>query len=270
MGSDRYIVTGGAGFIGANLVAELCRRDPGCSVMVVDDFRTGSFANLVEAFDRKGLGPFRGEIMPDAVGELNWQPAIAGLEPRAVFHLAAITDTTVMDEQKMIRANLECFADMLSACAESGVPLVYASSAATYGTPVQTGRREPFPESAAGRPSNVYGFSKWLMEIEHGRVAAEALTEGGAAPRIVGLRYFNVVGPCEARKRHMASMVFQLASQVLGGGQAAAVFARRPGPGPGVRGRRGGRDARGGGAGGQEGSGAGRVQPRFGPGDDVQ
>lgn len=223
MAGHVFIVTGGAGFIGSNLAAELYRREPGCHVVVVDDFRSGSFANLVEACERKGVGPFRGEIIPDSVADLNWQPAVAGLEPRAVFHLAAITDTTVHDQQKMIRDNAESFADIAGACIESGVPLVYASSAATYGTPPQAAQRQPFPLEAAGAPDNVYGFSKWLMEVEHRRLAEAMVREGGKTPWIVGLRYFNVFGPCEARKGRMASMVFQLACQVLNG-QKARLF----------------------------------------------
>ncbi len=219
MAVSKYIVTGGAGFIGSNLVAELTRRDPGCEIMVVDDFRTGTFANLIEACQRKGVAPFRGEIMPDAVGELNWHPAIEGLNPRAVFHLAAITDTTVANEQQMIRDNLECFSDMVSASAEFNVPLVYASSAATYGSPPQTATHVPFPLDAAGNPNNVYGFSKWLMEVEHARIAAERDRNGESQPPVVGLRYFNVFGPCEAAKGSMASMCFQLAGQVLRGGK---------------------------------------------------
>lgn len=217
MPSNVFIVTGGAGFIGANLVAELYRREPGCHVVVVDDFRSGSFANLVEACARAGVGRFTGEIIPDSVGDLNWQPAVEGLEPRAVFHLAAITDTTVQDEQKMIRDNAESFADIAGACVEAGVPLVYASSAATYGTPPHAARREAFPVEAAGAPDNVYGFSKWLMEVEQWRIAASVGRDGGKPPWIIGLRYFNVFGPCEARKGKMASMVFQLACQVLNG-----------------------------------------------------
>ncbi|MCL4219919.1 MAG: NAD-dependent epimerase/dehydratase family protein [Phycisphaerales bacterium] len=223
MAGNVFIVTGGAGFIGSNLVAELYRRQPDCHVVVVDDFRSGSFANLVEACERKGVGPFRGEIIPDSVSDLNWQPAVAGLEPRAVFHLAAITDTTVHDQQKMIRDNAESFADIAGACIESDVPLVYASSAATYGTPPQAARRQPFPLEAAGAPDNVYGFSKWLMEVEHRRLAQTNARESGKTPWIVGLRYFNVFGPCEARKGRMASMVFQLARQVLNG-QKARLF----------------------------------------------
>jgi nucleoside-diphosphate-sugar epimerase len=145
----RYIVTGGAGFIGSNLVAELMRREPKAHVYVVDDFRTGSYANIVEACDRAGVGPFRGTVMPDDVGELNWQPAVEGLQPRAVFHLAAITDTLEFDEKKMMSVNTESFSDILDACAGSGVPLVYASSGATYGTPPESESRTPFPESAA-------------------------------------------------------------------------------------------------------------------------
>lgn len=217
MPAPQYIVTGGAGFIGSNLVAELLKRDPGCAVMVVDDFRCGSFANLVEACHRKGVGPFTGEIVPDSVGELNWQPAITGLEPKAVFHLAAITDTTVADEQTMMRDNTEGFVEMVTASAEAGVPLVYASSAATYGTPAQTATREPFPIEAAGEPNNVYGFSKWMMEVEHRRIADERAGEGERVPPVVGLRFFNVFGPCEAGKGKMASMVYQLATQVLAG-----------------------------------------------------
>lgn len=217
MPSDVFIVTGGAGFIGSNVVAELYRRVPGCHVVVVDDFRSGSFANLVEACERAGVGPFVGEIVPDSVGDLNWQPAVEGFEPRAVLHLAAITDTTVHDEQKMLRDNAECFADIASACVEASVPLVYASSAATYGTPPQARRREPFPIEAAGAPDNVYGFSKWMMEVEHQRIAEAVERDRGKRPWIVGLRYFNVFGPCEARKGRMASMVYQLACQVLRG-----------------------------------------------------
>ncbi|RMH11496.1 MAG: NAD-dependent epimerase/dehydratase family protein [Planctomycetota bacterium] len=217
MSQSVFIVTGGAGFIGSNLVAELYRRQPDARVVVIDDFRTGSFANLVEACERKGVGAFRGEVYPDSVTDLNWQPAVEGLEPRAVFHLAAITDTTVSDEQSMLRVNAESFTDIAQACAEVGVPLVYASSAATYGTPPQAARREAFPIEAAGRPDNVYGFSKWLMETEHARIAESCAQEQGKRPWIVGLRFFNVFGPCEARKGKMASMVYQLACQVLSG-----------------------------------------------------
>jgi len=212
-----YIVTGGAGFIGANLVAELLSREPEAHVVVVDDFRKGSYANLVEACDRAGVGPFRGTVQPDSVADLNWQPAVVGYEPKAVFHLGAITDTLEFDEKKMLADNTEPFVDILDACIETGTPLVYASSAATYGSPPHADERTPFPESAAGLPNNVYGFSKWLMDVEAQKAIDEAKAAGDTPPHIVGLRYFNVFGPGEHRKGTMASMVWHLAQQMLGG-----------------------------------------------------
>jgi ADP-L-glycero-D-manno-heptose 6-epimerase len=213
-----YIVTGGAGFVGSNLVAEILRREPGANVVVVDSFRSGSFANIVEACKRKGVPPFEGQVIAESASALPWDDVLAGFEkPRAIFHLGAITDTTVMDEALMLRENVEGFEDMLHACApmegfKDATPLVYASSAATYGTPPQTAKREAFPVSAAGKPSNVYGFSKWLTEAEHRRF----MRDYPKAP-VVGLRYFNVFGPGESRKGKMASMVYQLARQLLEG-----------------------------------------------------
>jgi ADP-L-glycero-D-manno-heptose 6-epimerase len=209
----RYVVTGGAGFVGSNLVAALAHHDPRAEIVVVDDCRAGSFSNIIEGFERRGLPPFRGRMITEPFGAINAGMLVEG--SRAVFHLAAITDTTVSDEAGMIRENAESFRPLLHACISQGVPLVYASSAATYGTPPQASHRKPFPLAAAGRPNNVYGFSKWLMECAH----AEVLAAMGAATRstVVGLRYFNVFGPGESKKGHMASMVYQLAVGMLAG-----------------------------------------------------
>lgn len=212
-----YIVTGGAGFIGANLVATLLRREPDAHIYIVDDFRTGSYANIVEALTRAELPPFTGSVLSDSVGDLSWQPALVGLQPKAVFHLAAITDTLEFDEQKMLRANTEPFTDILEACVECDVPLVYASSAATYGSPPHAEDHIPFPLDAAGSPNNVYGFSKWLMDAEVFRFFKQRHAQGEPLPHVVGLRYFNVFGSGEARKGKMASMVYHLTNQILDG-----------------------------------------------------
>jgi ADP-L-glycero-D-manno-heptose 6-epimerase len=217
---NTYIVTGGAGFIGSNLVAKLMSNEPDAVIYIVDDFRTGSYANIVEACQRAGVGPFMGSVLADSVGDLSWQPALLGLEPKAVFHLAAITDTLEFDEKKMFAANTEPFADILESCVECDVPLVYASSAATYGSPAVADERIPFPIEAAGFPNNVYGFSKWLMDVEVMRFFAMRKAEKQALPQVVGLRYFNVFGPGEGRKGKMASMVYHLTNQMLDTGSA--------------------------------------------------
>lgn len=211
--SPTYIVTGGAGFVGANVVATLLARSPRPRVLVIDTFRTGTFRNLVDACDRLGSGPFDGEVMAVSTADVDWESLLEQRRPAGVIHEAAITDTTLADEAEMLRENVDAFLPILHSCIRADVPLAYASSAATYGTPAQARDRVSFPLEAAGRPDNVYGFSKWVMEAEHRRAA---LAEGRDV-RVVGLRYFNVFGPCEAAKGRMASMVHQLARQLLDG-----------------------------------------------------
>ncbi len=212
-----YIVTGGAGFIGSNLCAELIRREPAARVVVVDDCSSGSFENLMLAHERAGIAPFSGEFHAIASFEADWAWLIGDVRPSAIFHLGAQTDTTIADERAMIERNVTGFSDLLEITHAAGVPMMYASSAATYGSPGIALDRKPFEEHHAGRPNNVYGFSKWLMECEHRRFAQRVMTEAGTTPRVVGLRYFNVFGPGEGFKGKMASMVYQLASRLLEG-----------------------------------------------------
>ncbi len=212
-----YIVTGGCGFIGANLVAELQKRRPEAHVVVLDSMRTGSFESLVAACDRNN-DVFRGEVIGQSIRDVFWPDLLDRYEPAAVFHLGAITDTTVDDEAEMIEENAgETWPEIMAACIERDVPLVYASSAATYGTPPETNTKQPFPETSAGKPNNVYGFSKWLMEQAHARVDREREAAGLPKPWLVGLRYFNVFGPGESHKGSMASMALQLTNQILAG-----------------------------------------------------
>lgn len=209
--TSTYIVTGGAGFVGSNLAAALQKHHAG-HVLVIDDCRSGSFANIVEACERQGQ-TFRGEFIASGVEGLEWPALLRATKAAAVFHLGAITDTTVMNEREMLRVNAESFPAIAESCASAKTPLVYASSAATYGSPDEGRQRVPFPESSAGKPNNVYGFSKWLMECTHARISAS----GKSPAWIVGLRYFNVFGPGESRKGKMASMVYQIATQMLAG-----------------------------------------------------
>ena len=209
---QRILITGGAGFVGANLARTLQEQHPDADLLIVDDFRVGTFANL------SGEGPtgwtFRGEVVAGALHELDLDALVGGFEPDVIFHEASITDTTVADEAAMIRDNCHPFDDLLSLCVENGIKLVWASSAATYGTQANGAMRgkRPFQLDDAGRPANVYGFSKWTMEN-----AARRTLRDHPDAHVVGLRYFNVFGPGEQNKSKMASMIYQLAHQMLQG-----------------------------------------------------
>ncbi|MBI5630513.1 MAG: NAD-dependent epimerase/dehydratase family protein [Elusimicrobia bacterium] len=192
----KALVTGAAGFIGSNLCLELA--ESGCSVVGIDSFLTGHFENL---------GNFPGDLVAaDLCEPASWKDKVEGVD--VVFHQAAITDTTEMDQNKMMRANVEAFRSLLSWAAEQGVrKVVYATSAGVYGdNPV------PMKEADSPKPLNIYAFSKMVMESLAKEFAA-------ARPKmsIVGLRYFNVFGPRERFKGKAASMIWQLAQQMRAG-----------------------------------------------------
>ncbi len=205
-----YIVTGGAGFVGSNCCAALSRARPDAQIICIDDFRVGSFRNLIEAYERHELGPVSCEVVAQ---DWTYLLTLIGHKPVGIVHMAAITDTTVEDQAQMLDDNAgPAWDGLLEAVLEAGHTLVYASSAATYGTPPHAAEQKPFPLSAAGKPDNIYGFSKWVMENSHRRVQ-----QYDANASIVGLRFFNVFGPGESNKGAMASMAYKLAQQMLAG-----------------------------------------------------
>jgi len=196
---DRVLITGGAGFIGSRLALELERRYPNAQVTIVDDFRSGAFSNLIG---------FRGDLVAEDLASMDLR---ARFRPGAfdqIFHLASITDTTCADARVMIANNLEAFRRVVDYARPSRTPVVFASSAGVYG--IRGGGR--MAEDHPVRPATVYAFSKALLENLARR---EAVTLPGF--RLIGLRYFNVYGPGEAHKGRAASMVYQLAAQMLAG-----------------------------------------------------
>ncbi len=199
--SERFLVTGGAGFIGANIAAALLAR-PGADVVVADDFSSGDWRNLIH---------LDCEVRAADCADADLLEEIADGGFTAVFHEAAITDTTVMDQRRMIEVNTNAFGAILHAASISNTRVIYASSAGVYGN-------SPAPNrvGAGEVPENIYGFSKLAMDRLarrwHDRIAAP----------VIGLRYFNVYGPGEHHKNERegnrtASMILQLYEQVKSG-----------------------------------------------------
>ena len=189
------LITGGAGFIGSNLALELQNRYPNAKIAVMDDFRSGGFKNLIG---------FRGDVMAYNVAECNLQVLLKHKQVETIFHIASITDTTILDERKMMFDNVEGFRNVLDLACEKKAEVVYASSAGVYGS-----QSMPMKEADGGRPNNIYGFSKWTME--------NLSREYDAKLKITGLRYFNVFGPGEMFKGNAASMIYQLFCQMKAG-----------------------------------------------------
>lgn len=196
----KFLVTGGGGFIGANLALRL--DSEGHEVHGLDHMSVGTRDNLREFKGQIHRGDIR-DFDYDSLGKLH-----------GIFHQAAITDTTVMDREEMISVNVRAFERILVYAKQTECRhVVYASSAATYGK-----GRVPMGEDQEPAPANVYGESK----VEMDRVAMKFAHENPALS-VVGLRYFNVYGPLEFHKKAAASMIYQLYKQIASG-KAPRVF----------------------------------------------
>jgi len=192
------LVTGGAGFIGSNLVMKLQETHPEARIVVVDDFRSGDFKNL------RG---FRGDFVTADVSRLDWNAHFKDQIFDGIFHEASITDTTVHDQFLQSHDNIEGFRRLLEFAEPNQTPVVYASSAATYGIASGVNVEDQPPA-----PANVYAFSK--VQLDN---LARCHARNYPGWRIVGLRYFNVYGPREIHKKAAASMIYQLYTQMKAG-----------------------------------------------------
>jgi len=212
----RVVVTGAAGMIGSNIAHGLNAAGVD-DIIAVDDLRDGQkFRNLlgVAISDYFDQDEFYGRFSRRELGKI-----------AAVFHQGACSDTMEHDGRLMLRNNYRCSKDLLEACQAHGVRLMYASSAAIYGSSM-TFREQPRFE----RPLNVYGYSKLLFDDAVRRMLADASSQ------VVGLRYFNVYGPREQHKGRMASVAFHHFNQYRDTGKVR-LFGDYGGYGPGQQSR---------------------------------
>ncbi|MDE5461798.1 ADP-glyceromanno-heptose 6-epimerase [Bradyrhizobium sp. CSS354] len=197
------LVTGGAGFIGSNVVAAL--NEAGRSDVVVCDFlgNEGKWRNLAK---RQLV-----DIVPPA--ELpDW---LKGRKLDAVIHLGAISATTATDGDLVFETNFRLSMRLLDWCTANEVPLIYASSAATYGDG-EAGFDDDssVPALKKLRPMNLYGWSKHLFDLA---VAERAVNGEKLPPQWAGLKFFNVFGPNEYHKGSMMSVLARRFDDVKAG-----------------------------------------------------
>ena len=204
------LITGGAGFIGSNLAFYFQDNFPEAKVVVFDCFRseeTFSNGNLKSFGHYKNLIGFHGDIV---CGNLNTTQDLKDLSKNYtfdyIFHEAAISDTRVYDQEIIMQTNVNSFYHILEMAKTMSAVLIYASSAATYGS-------QPSPQTVGKEgPENPYGFSKYAMD----QIAYRYMRENPDMT-IVGLKYFNVYGAREFFKDKTASTVIQFGHQILAG-----------------------------------------------------
>jgi ADP-L-glycero-D-manno-heptose 6-epimerase len=187
------LVTGGAGFIGSNVVAAL--NDAGRADVAICDVlgHDGKWRNLA----KRQLADF---VPPAELAD--W---LRGRRLDAVIHLGAISETTATDGDLVIETNFRLSMRLLDWCTANATPFIYASSAATYGDGAQGFADDPsLPALKMLRPMNLYGWSKHLFDM----VVAERAANGERLPpQWAGLKFFNVFGPNEYHKGTMMSVL---------------------------------------------------------------
>jgi ADP-L-glycero-D-manno-heptose 6-epimerase len=187
------LVTGGAGFIGSNMVASL--NEAGRTDIVVNDLlgSDGKWRNL----QKRQIADF----IPPA-GLMGW---LEGRKLDAVIHLGAISATTARDGDEVMENNFRLSLRLLDWCTAAKVPFIYASSAATYGDGEQ-GFTDSWqlPELRKLKPMNLYGWSKHLFDLA---LVDRVAKKQKLPPQWAGLKFFNVFGPNEYHKGDMMSLV---------------------------------------------------------------
>jgi ADP-L-glycero-D-manno-heptose 6-epimerase len=214
--SRLILVTGGAGFIGSNIVAALVER--GYDVAVSDRLRTaegGKWRNLA----KHAIADF---VDPD---QLPAWLAGRGAGVEAIIHMGAVSSTTEPDADLILQSNFALSRELFDWCAKNGRAFIYASSAATYGDgSLGFDDDDSLDALKALRPLNAYGWSKALFDIYARRAAGRR----AAPPQWAGLKFFNVYGPNEGHKGTMKSVVAQIWPTVAAGGTVKLFQSHNP------------------------------------------
>ncbi len=191
------VVTGGAGFIGSCLLSYLRKKGAG-PLVAVDDFGKKEKEKNWKGIDRL--------LRVDRQNFFQWVKK-SGSEIEFVFHLGARTDTSETDEAIFNELNLEFSKKMWEFCASKSIPLVYASSAATYGN-AEHGFSDQSDIIPQLKPLNAYAQSKQDFDLW-------AMDQDLAPPSWYWLKFFNVYGPNEYHKGKMSSIIFHAYNQIL-------------------------------------------------------
>lgn len=190
----KVLLTGAAGFIGSNIAKYLQQKS--VDLLALDDFSHSDYRNILD-------------LNLDVVWADICDKSTYSKLPKvdAVIHEAAITDTTLADDKRMVKVNYGGFKNLFDFCCQEKIPFIYASSAGVYG---RIGKKMSEQEKLV--PHNTYAYSKYLCDS-----LAVKYMKNKKLPPIIALRYFNVYGPGEVHKGKSASMVYQLYKQMAAG-----------------------------------------------------
>jgi len=213
-----FVVTGGAGFIGSNLVKKLEDLYPTTQVVVADVFGSSEkWQNIVKRFN---ISTF---IEPSEILSFLNQNS---QKIQAIFHLGAISSTVEKNVDLIIDSNIRLSLELWNWCTQYPTPFIYASSAATYGEGEHGFSDDMTLENLQSlRPLNPYGWSKHFFDLQALRLSSE----NKCPPQWAGLKFFNVYGPNEDHKEGQKSVIATFYPQILKEGKIRLFKSNDPG-----------------------------------------